>query len=655
VIRATSIEPDKTGNFYIAVAELRCQGLRRAGVAVMDTNGQLHKNFGNSGTKVFSGPNGEELIPVGGIPKSYFLFDPFNDDVWLGAAVGDGCDSGGENDCTIGLTRFDLHSGDLNETGWVLVDGVEAIDPENTVAGLQPSTGLRPYDMAVDGQGKPVLVGTAWVSGSRGYFVTRFTKNGQMDNTFGTSGWTAAWFKDLEGGARAVQPLVNGGIAVAIKMVVDQIFWNDINSVGMLSLDSNGIIEWEHSPWAADTLVTHYQPSKLNYGHFSEKDIANAAVAITEDWNNRITFVGWAASTDILNPCQQAGLGLELLVAFSGSCGGPNSIMLGRYLPFGEPDSRRWIMGDEKRRIILPEDRTFDVVPPSLLNITLEVVDDEIDGYNDIEITRTLTPYQNTVADAETNSFGSYRFPLAPFNLKDEERFYIKTHTLDHHHRNAAGNRFAYDITMMRWDDNTGEYTSLVENPLPGASANELKLIWDRPVRAISSGTVLNCRRDAKDNSPTFTGTKGNYVTIQHAFDAADASKAELLTYMHFRQSSIPESVCPYICPTGKPGCDLDTEGVDPDGADISWKNIKIDADEEIGRVGNSGNSTGPHLHFHMVTGAGAVKKSPDPGSYPLLFHGVKLESYDFEPGTGPSFNVNDSAIVHGSMARPTE
>jgi hypothetical protein len=286
----------------------------------------------------------------------------------------------------------------------------------------------------------------------------------------------------------------------------------------------------------------------------------------------------------------------------------------------------------------VPSDQHFGFAP-SVMQLVLR-----FDGFNPLAIVRDMVPFQNAIADSETNSYGAYRFPFNPWILSNDERFSVKAHPLDHHHRNSSGNRFAYDIGIVRWTGS--EWTG--NTPDENATGNETQLVFGRGVRAVANGKIVACRRSAPDNPlGVIDSTDANFVKIQHTFDPFDRTKAEFISYLHFQQDSVPLDVCPNICPEDEPECNPETEGVDADGAELPTP-IDVLAGQFIGRAGNSGNSTSPHLHVHVTTG------EPSADSYPLLFHDVLLQSADEGPD-GPLWPADNAAILHGSLALPTD
>jgi hypothetical protein len=113
----------------------------------------------------------------------------------------------------------------------------------------------------------------------------------------------------------------------------------------------------------------------------------------------------------------------------------------------------------------------------------------------------------------------------------------------------------------------------------PPRTRNEDYLVFDRPVLAPASGTVVSVRGDLRDNESWRPGLGleelaadlslllGNAVVLDHG-------GGEHGVLAHLREGSVGPA----------PG-------------------DRVQAGEEVGRVGNSGDSYYPHLHFHVMTG----------------------------------------------------
>lgn len=632
VERAIDATVAEKGYQIVAVA-LECSTGDRIGLSVTLKDGTPLASFGSGGSKVLAGPGIVDAIPVGvetqgltrtlvpaGTTKSRW--------VWLGAAVGPECSPLGDA-CSFALTRIDYVNGAMHPAGWY------------TPAEQSFWDAARPRDMALDTKGRPVMAGLVQLlgGGNRHVVVHRFTTNGISDATFGMGGWSMQTFPGAESEAYAVRPRKNGEIALAVHTTFDTPAGDDY-SMAMMNLSSTGLPLWHHSPYAEGDPFTHISVrTDLNYGYRYETDVTSLPWALTEDWDGRLIMVGFGGSDFLQNPCEQMSEELnEPLIDHGLACGGPWTIVLARYLPFGQPDSRRWLAPEEVRSMVVPSDQHFAFAPHAMI-LTLH-----FNSYNPIAIVRDMVPFQNAIADAETNSYGAYLFPFAPATLEFEERFSVNAHPLDHHHRNSTGNRFAYDIGIVRWTGS--EWTGATEGG--DAGSNEGQLVWGRGVRAVADGKVVSCRRSAPDNPHgTIENKDANFVKIQHTFDPFDRTQAEFISYVHFQQDSVPDDVCPNICPVESPACDPETEGVDPDGADLPTP-VDVIAGQFIGSAGNSGNSTSAHLHVHMTTGEEAT------GSYPLLFHEMLLQSREEDPD-GPTWPVDNAAILHGSLAMPTD
>lgn len=121
--------------------------------------------------------------------------------------------------------------------------------------------------------------------------------------------------------------------------------------------------------------------------------------------------------------------------------------------------------------------------------------------------------------------------------------------------------RYAYDLIRMKdfktYDTQQHLYTNYYA--------------YNEQVVAPCSGTVVAVVNDVLDNEIGQTNEQqpaGNYVIIEHAYD-------EFSFLAHFKEGSI----------LVKPG-------------------DHVYAGQPIGRCGNSGNSSEPHIHFHVMNGA---------------------------------------------------
>jgi hypothetical protein len=129
----------------------------------------------------------------------------------------------------------------------------------------------------------------------------------------------------------------------------------------------------------------------------------------------------------------------------------------------------------------------------------------------------------------------------------------------DNYHAADAGQRFALDLLVMQ------EGASHAGDPAILASYH----CWDHAILSPAEGTVATVVDDLPDQpigSSDPSHPAGNHVVI-------DFGNGEFGFLAHLRQGSVAVA-----------------EG------------DRVSAGQEIGRCGNSGNSTEPHLHFHLQT-----------------------------------------------------
>ncbi|HEX6904671.1 MAG TPA: hypothetical protein VF789_33495 [Thermoanaerobaculia bacterium] len=608
---ATAVNASK----YMVAAALYCDRQERAGLALIDSDGDLVSTFGNQGKLVLSGPGGTPVRPVA-LAKKQSVLGPFV--AWMAARTGgEDCFSGPHEGCQFGLTRLTLSGQDAGY-GWVQTTFPEA---DNAI----------PQDMVVDSRGRVFIGGYAAAGTVRYASLARFTSTGALDAGFGDSGLTGTLIGGRDASIASLALTKNGSLAAGLGIYHEAAETN--LAFGAALFSSAGALMWSHDSVQAGTLWQHNRPGQsLDYGSYLEADIHGIPEAIAVDGDDRVLAVGGIAS-GIIDDAPWAG---------------PVSIAVARYLPFGEPDSRRWVKPGQTLKIEVPEDRTFSQPAPSGVIVRLDFQGGTLDDWN---FQRDAAPLIQNAVDSNPAP-GGYLFPIPPSELAFDEAATVSGHVLSHHHRHSAGNRFAYDIGIGRWDGSKW-------NGAAGGEGNAAELAWNRAVRAMADGVVVACRRSSEDNPPDgINGEPANFVEIQHAFDVLDESRQEFVSYYHLRKDSIPLSVCPNICPEDNPGCDASREGVDPDGRRLPTP-VPVAAGDEVGRVGNSGTSTTPHLHVHVSTGAGGDEGEPGAGSIPLLFQQIMLgDRYDalgnqIEPS--PWFGAHNMALPHTYLVRPLQ
>lgn len=145
---------------------------------------------------------------------------------------------------------------------------------------------------------------------------------------------------------------------------------------------------------------------------------------------------------------------------------------------------------------------------------------------------------------------------------------------------------FAYDFLMLR---NGNSFAG-------SGQTNEDYYCFGQPVVAPGSGLVVGAARDFADNPPGIMSPQhplGNHAILDHG-------NGEFSFLAHLKQASVRVEL-----------------------------GNRIEAGTVVGLCGNSGNSSEPHLHFHLQTNA-------------ILFHGEGLPAFFCD------YIVNGKSVVRG-------
>ena len=170
--------------------------------------------------------------------------------------------------------------------------------------------------------------------------------------------------------------------------------------------------------------------------------------------------------------------------------------------------------------------------------------------------------------------------------------------------------RYAYDVGIVKYDNDANDWLESPSNITD--PSNEDYYVFGKPVYAIAEGIVHRSRDSQEDHPPGGTGGN-NFIEII-------VNNRELVSYSHLKQGSIPSHLKSI-------------------GSDTPPPNTRVNLGEKVGEVGNSGNSSHPHLHIQVL-------KFPSLHLLPLKIYGAKItRGIQNEPIPEPAVTLNGGGL----------
>ena len=205
-----------------------------------------------------------------------------------------------------------------------------------------------------------------------------------------------------------------------------------------------------------------------------------------------------------------------------------------------------------------------------------------------------------------------YDLPFKGQHFADTEKVFTRDHAV------TTSQEYGYDFGGRRYDFDNSRWTSVTTtlDAYNAGPTNNKYMIYNKPVHAMRAGKVVGCWRNAPENPrPKLSGDSeltrpwlhanfksglipggGNMLWVEHD----DGTR---MLYAHMIPGSISSRLCPHSdnlfpAPKGS-NSEFIYVGVEP------AQQAMISKGQYLGRVGNSGSSTGPHLHVHLQNSSG--------------------------------------------------
>lgn len=521
----------------------------------------------------------------------------------------------------------------------------------NAVLTIPGATGARAYSVALDSAGRIVFAGNVFINGAQHMLVGRLDDEGNPDPKFGGDGFVILSFgvnttshaskvlvtsgdrillagrvQDGEGDTRfALARLEDtGGLDVDFgtggRVEIEFPGMEDASAVGLTQDLFGRIIVTGHastgsqrqfavarlkSTGALDT--TFHQDGRRTIGGFgggSTSSGVGAGVLYAGDVGDLI--VAGFTSVPVDDPAKEDDARWALArLDFNGALNAGVGVPVGSKVttdfldaPFAPVDGEPPFVGFDPK------------APPARVDVEFR--------YKEIAQPVTLNGAEPKVYERNTTTF---RFPLK--NPTGPATVQIRVNQSHHFGQNHVGNpaqRYALDLGMYDTERKSSRVPAAQLNlsalrtkwssapgfdldvDYPVESFNEASLIYGAQVVAMAAGQVVFARDGDPENFPvgtrdTRSGGGGNSVIINHG-------NGEFSFYAHM----IPGTIAVKM-------------------------GDQVQAGALLGNVGNSGSSSGPHLHFHVmrVFPAAGSTNGHGPG-VPMYFSNVRFATQDGGP-----------------------
>ena len=224
--------------------------------------------------------------------------------------------------------------------------------------------------------------------------------------------------------------------------------------------------------------------------------------------------------------------------------------------------------------------------------------------------------------------------------------FPLRADDLNLNHRYSTGAHWSggtqekgFDIGAVR-HTGSNKWHHLKTDDADG-TVNSNYLIYGAKIRAMEAGTVVGCWRNSPQN---VAGSKlqkvlDGYISLggNHVWLLQDDGVYVL--YAHAQPGTVPAAICPHnatYLPSPEKSSPWTQAGRVTNG-------VRVAKGQVLGVVGNSGNSTGPHLHVHM-------EKNGDPVT--IKFDHGQTTSYANNTASvnGPWTLLKGSALPAGKV-----